>query len=318
MNNRIMATVCVSVAVLAASVAAIVVTNNRATVARAQAAKAESREAIASSEAKKAKADAATEQSRQAAKEAEAKSAEEQRKARELELQTAKANEAAETAAAERARQEAQKARDEAQTAADARAEAKAKESAAKAELEKTRVAAMAEVAMSNAVAQAAADALAAERVRAEKTLAEAKLYEDRKIDFETWQARLLELEQELAEQKRALTPDVGINDSTNIVWVADREADIIGVDTNALARLKRPKVRPENDLTLPEATRKLSRMERELREEVAGGLSSASNKVIKSLTRLYVQAVRDGRVVDAQFFRQSIKHYYPNWEYKP
>jgi len=318
MNNKILTTISIAVAVVAAAIAAIVVTNNRATIARAQAAKAESREAIAASEAKKAKAEESTEASRQATKMAEAKAAEENRKAKELESLAAEANAKAESDAKEKAKLEAQKSRDDAQAASDARAEAKSKEAAAKAELEKVRVAVNGEIAKSNAVAQAELAQLETEKVKAEKILAEAKLLEDRKIDFETWQARLLELEQELADQKRALTPDIGINDSTNIVWVGEREADVIGGDTNIISRLKRPKVLPENDLSLPEATRRLAHAERKLDEEVSEGVGSAQNAVIKSLTRLYVQAVRDGRVVDAEFYRRSIKHYCPNWEYRP
>jgi len=38
----------------------------------------------------------------------------------------------------------------------------------------------------------------------------------------------------------------------------------------------------------------------------------------MRTLERLYVDAVKDNRVIDAEFYRQSIKQYYPNWEYRP
>lgn len=315
MNNRMWTIISISVAVVVAAVAAIVVSGNRATTARAQAAKAESREATAASEAKKAKAEEATETARASAAahasekaQADAKKAEADKEKARLEAEKAAADEAV-------AKAEAQKARDEANAAADLRAAAKAEKDKAQAAAEAVRVAAEAEVAKSNAVAQAEAARLATEKLRSDATIAEAKLLELRKIDFETAERDLLELQQDLAERERALTPD---KTAADLVWVGEREADVIGGDTNAVRRLKKAKIAPEDDPSLPESSRELARIERELREDLAVGESSASNKVLKSLTRLYRDARNDGRVLDAEFYRTSIKHYYPNWEYRP
>jgi len=313
MNSKVLTTICIAGAVIAASVAAIVVTNNRAAIARAEATKAESLEAVKASEARKAKAEESAEAARLATKEAEAKAAEEKRKAQELELQAAEANERAEKAAKETAELEEKAEREKAQAAADARAEAKAKEEANKLENERLLKAEEAEIAKSNLVAQAAASQLAAEKLRSEKVIAEAKLIENRKIDFITWEAQLVELQQILAEKERALTPD---KTAADLVWVNDGETDEIGGATNRPVRAK-GWLRPEDNLTLPRGTRRLAREERLQYEADTNRLAIARARIVGTIEPMMVQAIKEDRIVDADFYYNMLKQLYPDWNYK-
>jgi len=315
MDNRTWKIISISAAVIVAAIAAIIVTGNRASTARAQAAKAESREAIASSEAKKAKAEESAEAARASAAASAAAQAKAEAEKAQADKAAAQANADAARAEADAAQAAAQKARDEANAAADLRAAAKAEKDKAQATADAVRIAEEAEIAKSNAVAQAEATRLATEKLKSDAAIAEAKLLELRKIDFEAAERDLMELQQDLAERERALTPD---KTSADLVWVAEREPDVIGGDTNVPRRLKKEKIAPEDDPSLPEATRDLARIDRELREHLATGEAAASNKVLKALTRLYLKARKDGRIIDAEFYRDEIRHYYPHWEYKP
>ena len=313
MNTKYISIIAVCIAVVAAAVAGVIVMNDRAAIARAEADRAESEEARASSEAKKARADEAAEASRAAAKESEAKTAEENRKAKEAERET-------ERLAGERAKEEAAKAKADAEAA-----KARAREAAdlraaekAKADAEDAKRRSAVEVAEENrkakeAEAAAEADARERKRLESEKVIAEAKVYEMRQRDLVTLERELIDWQRDLAEREAALKPE---RTAADLAWVGEREADVIGGETNRVRRAVKPL--PENDPDLPRETRELVRAER-LRHEgdvLVGNVSS--NAVVSALERLYLQAVREDRVVDAQYYLKNIKMYYPNWRYTP
>ena len=67
----------------------------------------------------------------------------------------------------------------------------------------------------------------------------------------------------------------------------------------------------------MPTETRTLAKAER-IRGEADGILAKDSrDRVVSALERLYVAAVKDGRTIDAAYYRQVIKSMYPDWEYK-
>lgn len=313
MNTKFISIIAVCIAVVAASVAGVIVMNDRAAVARAEADRAESEEARASSEAKKARADESAEASRAAAKESEAKAAAENRKAKEIELETErKAGERAKDEAA-KAKADAEAANARAREAADLRAAEKLKADAEAAKAQSASDVARAEADKAQAVAAAAADALERERLASEKVIAEAKVYEMRQLDLVTLERELIDWQRDLAEREAALKPE---RTAADLTWVGEREADVIGGETNRVRRAAKPL--PENDPDLPRETRQLVRAERLRREGDAAVANVTSNAVVSALERLYLEAVREDRVVDAQYYLKNIKMYYPNWRYTP
>ena len=313
MNSKIISIIAICAAVVAAAVAGVVVMNDRAAIARANATRAESEEAAAASEAKKARSEEAAALANAAAKEDEAKAAEENRKAKEAALET-------ERLAGERAREESAKSKSDAEAAkarareaADLRAAEKAKSDAAKAEAESARAVAEAEARKAESDAEAAAAALERERLASEKTIAEAKLYELKQADLVSLERELLEWQRDLNEREEALRPD---KTAADLTWVGEREADVIGGETNRVRRVAKPL--PENDPAIPRASRLLARAERLRLEGDAARANASSNLIVSTLERLYLDALREDRVVDAQFYLKGIRSYYPGWRYAP
>lgn len=310
MRGKVVSIVAVCLAVIAAAVAGIMITNNRAAEARAKVAKAESDEARAASEAKRAKAEESAEESRAAAAESEAKAAAENRKAKEAERETERL--ALAKAKEEKAKSEADAAAAKARAseAADLRAAEKAKSDAEKASAESARAVAEADARKAEAEAQAEADALAAEKLRSDAIIAEAQALELRKINFEAIERDLIEYRQELDERERALHPEMTAADLT---WVGERDADVIGGDTNRVRRTARPL--PEDDMGLPRETRALAKAERLASESEAERSAEMRDNIVATLERLYLAALREDRAVDAAFYRKSLKSFYPDWE---
>lgn len=311
MNGKAVCVLAICAAVIAASVAGVVVTNNSAAIARAKVAKAESDEARAASEAKRARAEEATALANAAAKENEIKAAIENRKAKEAErdaerLALAKAKE--EKAKSEA---EAEAARERAREAADLRSVEKSRSDAKKSEAEAAMAVAEAEARRAEDEAHAAADALAAEKLRSDAKIAEAQLLELRKINFEEIERDLIEYRQELDEREMALHPD---KTAADLTWVGEREADVIGGETNRVRRATKPL--PEDDMELPRETRALAKAQRLAAESDAARNAAARENIVTTLERLYIEALREDRAVDAQFYRKSIKSFYPDWEF--
>ena len=313
MSGKVVSIVAVCLAIIAAAVGGVMVTSNRAAEARAKVAKAESDEARAASEAKKARAEESAEASRAAAAESEAEAALQNRKAKEAERETERLalQRAKEEAAKSEADAKAAKAR--ASEAADLRAVEKAKSDAEKASAESVRAVAEAEARKAEAEAQAAADILAAEKLRSDAIIAEATALELRKINFEAIERDLIEYRQELDERERALHPD---KTAADLTWVGERDADVIGGETNRVRRVV--KVLPEDDMELPRESRALAKAERLAAESDAQHEAEMRAGLVSTLERLYVEALREDRVVDAAYYKKSLKSFYPDWELKP
>ena len=308
MNAKIVAIVAVCAAVIAAGVSGVVISMQRADAARAAADKAASEETIANKRAKEAEIERATAAAK--AREEEAKAEKEKaalaaavEENEKLKLENENLDEKRALAAEERAKAEAV-----AQKAADLR---KAKE----AELKTARENADAE----RAKAQAAADELA--RVEATKAIREAETMklkysinelQAEKLRYEELNAELVEYQKELDERERALRPEKTIAD---LSWLPDEDTE---VDENGKAHpRKKVKMLPENDPNLPKETRELAKAER-IRAQADDILKEdARARVVAPLEKLYVAAVKEGRTVDAEYYRLVLKSMYPDWEFK-
>lgn len=309
MSQKTISIIAVCVAVVVAGVTGAVIFSKKAAIAvaeaDAEAARAEKAAAKARAAAKAA--DAETEKRRAADANAKAKAdaveAEKlARKTAEIEAKAAadKKAAAAENAKAERSKAEAAKA---------ARDEAKAKAEAAKAE----QAAAREKAAEAEAKAEAEAAKLAAEKLKSDKVIAEAKLAELRQIDFETLERELAEWKADLDERERALKPEKTIAD---LSWAGGQEDTIIDEEGN-LKKQAKVVYNPETDLTIPRESRRLAREERLVRESFAKHADEVRSAVVRSLEALYVQALKEDRVIDANYYRASLKSLYPDWEFK-
>ena len=308
MNAKIVAIVAVCIAVVAAGISGVVISMQRADAARAAADKAASEETIANKRAKEAEIERATAAAK--AREEEAKAEKEkaalaaaEAENEKLKLEKENLLEKKAIAADERAKADA-----EAQKAADLKA-------AKEAELKTARENADAE----RAKAQAAADELA--RVEATKAIREAETMklkysinelQAEKLRYEELNAELVEYQKELDERERALRPEKTIAD---LSWLPDEDTE---VDENGKAHpRKKVKMLPENDPNLPKETRELAKAER-IRAQADGILAeSARARVVGPIEKLYVAAVKEGRTVDAEYYRLVLKSMYPDWEFK-
>ena len=309
MNSKLISIVAVSLAVIAAGTAAVIVSVNRANEARAYA------------EAEASAADKAAAEARKTAKETEAESekrrtAEQNAKAKADELAAQKlAKETAEIeakaaadsmAAAEKNVKAEQEKADAARAARD---EAKAKAEAAKAEQLKARE----QAAIATAKAAEEAASLEKEKLKADKILAEAKLLELRKVDFETLEREFAAWKLDLEERERALQPEKTIAD---LSWAGGMEDTIIDEKGNVKKQEKKV-YDPEKDMTIPAESRKLARTDRIVREKHANLAGATKDSIVTSLEALYVAAVKDGRTIDADFYKKSLLSMYPDWKFR-
>lgn len=302
MNSKTISIISLSVAVVVAAIAAIMVTNKRAETARHQAAAAESRADETRAAQRQAEAEAAKARSEESAAAKAAAAATEERAAKEAASAAAQAEAA--KAVADRAKAEAARAEAEAQAkkASDARAAEEARVRISRNEAEKVR--AEAEVEASKAAA--AADALALEKQRSDAIIAEAKLWEAREKDLASLEQELMQFKRELDERELALRPEKTIKDLVNI-----------GGDAAATNNASEVNL-PENDTSLPRAARQLARTERLLKESTTAQLDAMKSNSIARLEKLYVEAVRSDRVTTAAYYRKTLKSLYPDWEYRP
>ena len=308
MNAKVISIIAICVAVVAAGISGVVISMQRADAARAAADRAASEETIAT------------------------------KKAREAELARAKAEQDARTEAAKAEKEKTALAAAEAENerlklegenlastkaiAADARAKADAEarkaadlKAAKDAELKAAKELADGE----RAKAQAAADELA--RAEATKAIREAETLKLKvsmaelvaeKQRYEELNAELLEYQKELDERERTLRPEKTIAD---LSWLPDEDTD---VDENGRAHPKKKvKMLPENDVTLPEETRALAKADRIRAQADDILVKDARARVVAPIEKLYVAAVKDGRTVDADYYRGVLKSMYPDWEYK-
>ncbi|MBR4604081.1 MAG: hypothetical protein IKO43_04500 [Kiritimatiellae bacterium] len=293
----------VCLAVISASVAAAVVWQRRDSVARAQLRIAESREEAAKSAARQALSEEKAAAANESARNAELRTAEENRIAREAEHETqvAAAQKAASDAEAARENRAAREA--EADAAEDLKAAEKAKADAAKAEADRAKALADAEIAKADAAAAKAEQ----ERLAAQRVADELKLWEMKQLDLLTLEQELNDYKKELDEREIALRPEKTIKDLVNV-----------GGNDKAKAEDDPAALLPENNKELPRASRRLARAERIMGENAASRSERSREMTLEKLEALYVAAVREDRVPDADFYRATIKSMYPDWVYKP
>ena len=300
MNAKIVSIIAICVAVIAAGVSGVVISMQRADAARAAADRAASEETIATKRAREAELERAT--------------AAQNTRAEEAKAEKEKAALAAAEAENERLKLESENLATKKAIAADERATADA-EARKAADLKAAKENADAE----RAKAQAAADELA--RVEATKVIREAETMklkysinelQAEKLRYEELNAELVEYQKELDERERALRPEKTIAD---LSWLPDEDTE---VDENGKAHpRKKVKMLPENDPNLPKETRELAKAER-IRAQADDILKEdARARVVAPLEKLYVAAVKEGRTVDAAYYRAALKSMYPDWEYK-
>ena len=308
MNSKVVSIIAICVAVIVAGVAGVVISMQRADAARAAADKAASEETVASKRARTAELERATAAQNAMAAEAKAESEKTALAAAEAENERMKLENEGLTEKRALAADERAKADAEAKKAADLKAAKEIELKAAKEVADGER-----------AKAQASADELA--RVEATKAIREAETLKLKvsmaelaaeKQRYEELNAELLDYQKELDERERALRPEKTIAD---LSWLPDEDTDV-DESGKAHPRKKEPKL-PENDPTLPKETRALAKADR-IRAQADGIIEKdARARAVAPIEKLYVAAVKEGRTVDAEYYRTVLKSMYPDWEYK-
>ena len=309
MNSKHISIIAVCLAVIAAGTAAVVVSVKRADEAKAYAEAEASAADKAAAVAKKAAKETEAESEKRRTAEQNAKAAADELAAQKLAKEKAEidAKAAADNKAAAEANARAE--REKADAARAGRDEAKAKAETAKAEQLKVRE--QAAVAAAKAAEETAS--LEKEKLKADKIIAEAKLLELRKTDFLTLERELMAWKLDLEERERALQPEKTIAD---LSWAGGTEDTIIDADGNVKKQEKKV-YDPEKDMTIPAESRKLARVSRLVREKHEARAGATRGSVVSSLESLYVSALKDGRTIDAEFYKQSILSMYPDWKFK-
>ena len=308
-NQKTIAIVAVSVAVIVAAIAAIIVSANRADAAKAYAEAEAAQADQAAAEAKKERAQADAERAKEAAEKAKADAARDKLAAEKLANETALAEKAA--AADKKAAAEANADAEEvkAVTARAIREAAKLTNDTVRVERERAKELAVAE----QAKADAEAAKLAQEKLKADRIIAEAKALALRKIDYETLERDLLEWKLDLEERERALRPEKTIAD---LSWAGGMEDTIIDDKGNVTKQVKKV-YDPEKDMELPAESRRLARKNRKLREAQDAKIADTRETVVKTMEKLYVSALKEGRVIDADFYKKNILIMYPDWKFQ-
>ena len=309
LNQKSITIVAVSLAVVVAAIAAIIVSANRADEAKAYAEAEAAQADQAEAEAKTERAQADAEIAKRQAAEANAKAKADERAAAEANAK-AQADEkaaAADKKAAAEANAAAERAKAEALRAV--RDAAKTTNETARIELQRAKEVAAAE----QARVDAEAAKLAQEKLKADKIIAEAKALELRKIDYETLERDLLEWKLDLEERERALKPEKTVAD---LEWAGGMEDTIIDDKGNVTKQVKKV-YDPEKDMELPEQSRRLARTNRKLREAQDAKVADTRDTVVKTMEKLYVSALKEGRVIDADFYKKNILIMYPDWKFK-
>ena len=308
-NQKSITIVAVSLAVIVAAIAAIVVSANRADEAKAYAEAEAAQADQAAAEAKTERAQTDAEIAKRQAAEANAKAKADERAAAEANerAKTAEQAAAADKTAAAEANADAEEVK--AVAARAIRDAAKLTNDTARVERERAKEAAVAE----QAKADAEAAKLAQEKLKADRIIAEAKALELRKIDYETLERDLLEWKLDLEERERALKPEKTIAD---LEWAGGMDDTIIDEKGNVTKQIKKV-YDPEKDMELPAESRRLARKNRKLREAQDAKIANTRETVVKAIEKLYVSALKEGRVIDADFYKKNILIMYPDWKFQ-
>ena len=295
----------VCAAVITASLSAVYVMNAREAEARHKKDAAESAEESARQLARKAENEMKTAQANENAERARQAAAEQQRIAAEADREAKRAEEvrAKHDSAAAADNRKAREA--EAAAAADMRTAERSKADAIAAEAAKARALADAEASK----AQAEADRRAREAVAAQAVADEARLWELKALDLATLEKDLNDFKDELDKREFALRPEKTIKDLAGYANTTN------AADSAEAARIA---ALPENDPDLPKADRILARRQRLVDESMAAFAAKSRSLAEARLEKLYVAAVRAGRVTDAEYYKRTLKSLYPDWTYKP
>ena len=309
LNQKSITIVAVSLAVIVAAIAAIVVSANRADEAKAyaEAEAAQADQAAAEEKIERAQASATNDMAR---------AAEANRQAKADELAAAKlAKETAEleakTAADKKAAAEANADAEEVKAVAARAIRDAAKLTNDTARIERERAKDLAAAAQANADAEASK--LAFEKLRNEAKIAEAEALKLRKTNYEELERNLLEWKLDLEERERALAPEKTVAD---LEWAGGMEDTIIDEKGNVTKQVKKV-YDPEKDMELPAESRRLARKNRELRETQDAKVADTRETVVKTMEKLYVSALKEGRVIDADFYKKNILIMYPDWKFQ-
>jgi hypothetical protein len=103
---------------------------------------------------------------------------------------------------------------------------------------------------------------------------------------------------------------------SNLVFWVGGMEDKVVGAD-GTIKTVKKELYLAENDRALPKSSRRLARTERLIAEDEAGHADAVRAEVIATLEKLYIQALKEDRVVDAEYYKANLKSLYPDWEFK-
>ena len=116
-------------------------------------------------------------------------------------------------------------------------------------------------------------------------------------------------LKLELDEREAALRPEKTV---TNLVWTS--QEDVV-FDASGVARKVQKKVLlPENDPSIPPASRAFAKTHRIVAERNADLEAAVRSNVVSRLERLYRNALRDDRIVEAECYLSELKRMYPDW----
>lgn len=309
LDQKAITVVAVSLAIILAAIAAIVVSANRADEAKSYAEAEAAQADIEAAQAKKDRAAADVEREKRQRAEADAQAKKDELEKQRLAKETAeieakaaadKRVTAEKNAAAEQARSDAARALREAVVASN---------QTVRAELDRAAKQATAE----QAKADSEAAKLAKEKLKAERIIAEAEVLKHRQSDYEALERNLLEWKLELEERERALKPEKTIAD---LAWAGGMEDTIIDDKGNVRKQVKTV-YDPEKDMELPEQSRHLARAERKVRESQDAAGSETRAAILKSMEKLYVDALKENRVIDADFYKKSILVMYPDWKFE-
>ena len=127
-------------------------------------------------------------------------------------------------------------------------------------------------------------------------------------LDFER---ELVAIKRDLDEREAALRPEKTIKD-LDTISSGDEEDDPLRKKDDAAAKL------PENNRELPRGTRRLAKATRVSDEGLKAVGEENKTNVVSRIEKLYIEAVREDRMVDADFYAKELKRMYPGWKYTP
>ncbi len=299
MNAKSIVIVAVCVAVCAGSYALVVRYKESASIARSEAAKAASEEETQLAKTREEKERAAAERAKESAAKEKAKAEADKKESTKLAAAQAKAEAETQKLKTEEARLANDTANKNAQAMADERAAKEAILKAKKAEQ------AIEEAKEKTAVAEE-------EKEKAAERKAEAETYKlkhsyaevNRLYEQNINKARELEAyRRDLDAREAALHPEKTVNDLVSLGEDEETKCE----ETPYLA---------ENDKSLTVGSRALARAARLETEADSAHESALRAEIVSRMESLYETALKEDRVIDADYYATVLRSFYPDWEY--